>query len=475
MKLFFSIMIACSVALAVSAQKTVKEPSPTPTPERPREIVALLNDARLAAPELAVDTVLRVLESKKIKDVQWRRELLEEAMRMADDVKYPIRRERAYYGTGIVDTVSGYMTYAYNEKLDTLSLKARIIKDWLAEDKTRARQIVYQMGGDLKLKPLTCDDAMGYLVDDIYASVAAVAKDSFTPTEISDGVRGLFLLPWIENMQSPTQILPIMEMLSGLKGPAPEHQLLINALERAVNRSFGDDLSFSHAFFRASYKASQFINSAREREELTMAWRDFLAKNSSGPRCLESKPKNKDDLPHPVAEFNFMFPEEKRFTVEDFVAVEYRGAPKDKLYLDSEMYKKVSLLFKAARETKNRPENKDDKSAQLEWQTKISDVLQALDSWKASAEETESEVFNPKTVFYGSMIPEVADPEMKAAVMRAFMRYLAGSPMQKDSFIEWFYYTRWLTGKDPAMFDELAPDFPNPNFKVMRATKKLGL
>ena len=191
MKLFFSIMIACSVALAVSAQKTVKEPSPTPTPERPREIVALLNDARLAAPELAVDTVLRVLESKKIKDVQWRRELLEEAMRMADDVKYPIRRERAYYGTGIVDTVSGYMTYAYNEKLDTLSLKARIIKDWLAEDKTRARQIVYQMGGDLKLKPLTCDDAMGYLVDDIYASVAAVAKDSFTPTEISDGVRGL--------------------------------------------------------------------------------------------------------------------------------------------------------------------------------------------------------------------------------------------------------------------------------------------
>src|SRR5713101_7126882 len=78
-KLFVSIPILCCLVLSVGAQKAVTTPAPnppplrtpTPTPERPREIVALLNDARIAAPELGVDTFLKVLESKKITDPVW--------------------------------------------------------------------------------------------------------------------------------------------------------------------------------------------------------------------------------------------------------------------------------------------------------------------------------------------------------------------------------------------------------------------
>ncbi|MFT3745884.1 MAG: hypothetical protein QM785_16545 [Pyrinomonadaceae bacterium] len=69
MKLVTSILIILAVTLAVAAQKPTKNSSPTPTPERNRQIVALLNDARLAAPELAVDTFLKVVESKKVTDL----------------------------------------------------------------------------------------------------------------------------------------------------------------------------------------------------------------------------------------------------------------------------------------------------------------------------------------------------------------------------------------------------------------------
>ena len=165
--------ILLSLVLCVSFAFAQK---PTPTPERSHEIVALLNDARYAAPELTVDVLLKVIESKKIADPAWRREILDETFRTADEVKYPVRRERAYHGTGIVDTVSGYMTYAYEQNLDALSLKARIVKAWLREDKARARQMVFQIGGDLNLKPLICADAMGYEVTGIYASVGADRK-----------------------------------------------------------------------------------------------------------------------------------------------------------------------------------------------------------------------------------------------------------------------------------------------------------
>ncbi|MFT3745885.1 MAG: hypothetical protein QM785_16550 [Pyrinomonadaceae bacterium] len=465
----FLTYLACFLitANAVVAQK------PTPTPERNREIVALLNNARFAAPELAVDTFLRVVESKKVKDPDWRREILEEALRMADDVKYPIRRERAFRGTGIVDTVSGYMTYAFDQKLDTLSIKARIIKDILPDDKDRARQLVFQIGGDLKLKPLTCDDALGYNVEDIYTSVGAVANAAFTAAEIKDGARGLFLLPWIDNIQSPSQIKPAIEMLTIIqRGPTVERRLLINTLERAINRNFSDDLSFSHAFRRDAHKAAAFLMASDNKEESMSAWRDMIVKNSAGPRCLESKPK-KGELPQPASTYNPIFSEEKQFKLEDFESVEYRGEPKDKLYLDSPMYKKVSVLYKTAREKKNLPENKEDKAAQLEWQLKVSEVLDLLDSWKATADEPEREVFNLKAGWYGDVIDQVEEPAVKLIVIRAFLRYLAGSPMQKDSFIEWLLYAKGTAAKFPDEFKNIVGEFPNPNFKVMIDSKKV--
>lgn len=466
-----SMIVLLCVLFSFISHATAQKP--TPTPERPRQIVSLLNDARLAAPELTVDTFVSLVESKKVSDPIWRKEILEEAWRLTGDVKYPVRMGRAYYGTGIVDTVSGYMTYAYDQKLDAMSLQARIIKALLGEDRMRAREIVFQVGGDLKLKPLTCEDSLAHVVDDIYATVGAVAKAAFGPTEIAEGVRGLFLLPWIENIQSPSQIMPLIELLNGLQGPAPERQMLINAFERSINRNFADDRSFSRAFLRDRSRALSFMWALDDSSSLRSAWRDYLAKNAAGPRCLDSKPAKKDELPWPVNSFNSMFAEEKRFSVEDFASVEYRGVPKDKLYLDSPTYKKVILLFKTARETKNRPENKDEKSSELEWQIKITEVLELLDSWKASPDESEAEVFNQKTVFYRTMTPEVGDTQMKTVVVRAFMRYLAGSSMQKDSFIEWLVHARWLAAKEPELFRQIASEVPNHNFNVMLSAKKL--
>src|SRR5437899_3209890 len=84
-----SVFLVCLAGLIVNGQNIEKKP--TPTPERSREIVSLLNDARLAAPELGVDTFLKVVESKKVTDPVWRKEIVDEALRMTDDVKNPVR------------------------------------------------------------------------------------------------------------------------------------------------------------------------------------------------------------------------------------------------------------------------------------------------------------------------------------------------------------------------------------------------
>lgn len=272
------------------------------------------------------------------------------------------------------------------------------------------------------------------------------------------------------------QIIPIIDLLAGLQSPSAEKQVLLNAFENSLKRSFGDDRSFVQMFYGDAYKINSFIVSTGgvRRESLTAAWREFLAKNAGQQRCLDNKPRTRGEIPSPLGKFNFMFADDKKFKAEDFELVEYKGTANDKLYLDSQNYKKISLLFKTARETKNSRENKDDKAATNEWYSKILAVLEPLDLWVATDNETEAEVFSQKAMFYDVIVQEVGDQELKATVIRAFLRYLANSPMQRTSFIEWQYNLRRVADKNPEMFKQLLPDFPNPNFRVMVAAKKLG-
>ena len=453
---------------AIFAQSTA-EKKPTPTPERNRQIVALLNDARIAAPELAVDTFLKVVESKKVTDPVWRREILEEALRMTGDVKYPIRMNVVFFPRSAVDTRAGYLSYAFDQKLDALSLKARILKLLLPVDTARAKQIVYQMNGDLGLKRLTCEDTMAYHVDDIYSAVAAVAKAVFTPKEVRDGVRGLFVLPWIENIESPAQITPAMELIRDLIGSPNESQMLFAAFGRAINRNFNDDRSFSHAMARDRILAT-FATLNRSRalsEQMTLSdeFREFLLKNTTGTRCLDNKPEKKDQLPAIIADANFFYADHP-FVLENFESVEYKGSAKVVHYLRSEMAVKMLDKFRKARDKKNDPAIKDDKDAQLEWELKVGEMLEDLVKWEPEINEPEADVFAEKCVYYRSIAGEVPEGKLRETVMRAFLRYLNGSSMLKMSFIEWLYHAKWLAEKYPVLFNDVVRDFPNANFDV---------
>ncbi len=454
-----------------TAQK--RELSPKPTPERSAAIVALLNDARSAAPELAVDTLLKVVESKKITDPVWRRGILEEAFRMTGDVKYPVRMSVVYFPRSAVDTRAGYLSYAFDMKLDALSLKARIIRLILLADTARAKQIVYEMGGDLGLKRLTCEDTMAYQVADIYAAVAAVAKVGFTQKEVTEGVRALFVLPWIENIDSPAQINPAMDLIRDVISSPAENQMLFNAFGRAIRRNFKDDRSFSHAMSRDRILANfATLNRARALSaEMTLAneFREFLYKNTSTTRCLDSKPEKKDQLPAIIADANVFF-QEKPFVLEDFESVEYKGTATVVHYLSSETAIKNLNKFRTAREKKNAPDKKEDKAAQLEWELTVNELLDDLEKWVPTADEPEVDVFAQKCVSYRSLTREVPDGPLRATVIRAFLRYLANSPMQKNSFIEWLYHAKWFVEEYPVLFKEVARDFPNANFEVLIST-----
>lgn len=459
-----------------SISSQTREPVPSRTPERSREIVSLLNDARLAAPELAADTFLKVLESKKVVDSTWRKEILDEALRIADDAKNPVRlRSIQIRGVVLNNTEGAVTSSAHSLKLDRLSLKARIITLLLESDIERAKQIIFDMGGQLRLKPRSCSDDLTYEVADIYVAVAKVAKSFFTEKQIAEGQRALFIAPWLENIESPTQISPALGLLEQMQGSSAEKQLLFSALSKAIARNFNDDRSFTNALNWHPSPVSRIEKLVTGeidplKTELKQAYRTFLLKNLNASRCVDNEIKKGDTLPKFVETANKLFPE-KPLAVDDLVASELVATGKfvDVLARSDSIQKLKNDLTSLKGKI---VDNKRVIDSGPEWESRVIEFIDRVLSWESRNNETDSETLFVKAAMFGGMLESIDDLELKKSVLRKYLRYLDGSLTQNKNFVEWLSFLDLARGKNEPLFVELAPEFPNPNFKVLLATKQ---
>src|ERR1700694_1016206 len=90
-------------------------------PKLPEPYQSIVELAHAAPPEFAADALLRVVESDKIANRDSKRDLVAQAFRLAGMAKFQVRM-RGVAGT-MVDTRSGYLSRAYDLKLDALSLE----------------------------------------------------------------------------------------------------------------------------------------------------------------------------------------------------------------------------------------------------------------------------------------------------------------------------------------------------------------
>lgn len=472
-------LFAAIFVFPLYAQKP--EPKPTPTPERPREIVALLNDARLAAPELAVDTFLKVVESKKVTDPVWRKEIIDEALRMIDDVQYPMQMRPAYGGrteanNKLQGTEDFLLVFAHAARLDKLSFKGRVITLLLDTDPERAKQMVFQMGGQFGLKPRSCEDALTYSPDDIYSVVAKVAKAVFTEQQVAEGQRALFVAPWIENIESPEQIYSALSLLQQMQASAAERQILFNAASAAIDLNFKDDRSFTYQWEAIAFRVGKLVAGEGDplKSGLINAFRGMLLKNLRGIRCTDNEIKKDDPLPGFVEAANKLFPD-KPLAFEDISASDFGGTVKlTNIIKKSSGAQKFADDLKAVRGSEivdNKVVKHDVTDAA--WVSRVNEYIDRVLSFEGTDNETEAEMLFLKAAYVGGMIDSVGPGDLRKSLVRKYLRLIAGSRLQKTSFIEWRFFIADAERMAPESFYEIASEFPNPNLKVMAAAKKL--
>jgi hypothetical protein len=395
---------------------------------------------------------------------------------MSDEVKNPFRLVPVpIRGLVLNNTVAYAVAVAHEQKLDRLSLRSRIISLLLDSDPQRARQIVFQMGGQLGLKPRTCNDGLVFDVSEIYVAVGKVASSGFSEKQIAEGERALFVLPWLETFDSPTQINPALNLIEQMRGSAVERQILFSTVSRAMNRKFDDDRSFTSALTWGRGLAANIekLTSGEVdplKADLVFAYRSFLVKNLQGTRCRDNEIKNDAPLPWYIESANKLFPQ-KPLAIEDVTTTDLDDTGKFKdLMAGSPSLKKLKDEFLTL--NGRVVESKIVNQSGPEWESRVAEFIEKVIKWEG-VDETDCEVLTGRAALFNAMLGSIDNGELKKSVMRKFLRFLAGSDMQKKDFIQWFRYVRDAEKRNEALFRELAGEFHNANFAIMLGAKRI--
>ncbi len=430
-------------------------------PRLPVEIEALIEDARVAPGEFAADALLRIVESGKVTDRDWRRDLSEEAFRLATGAQQQLRR--IHLPGSNVDTRTGYLAMAFDLKLDALSLRCRAVRAMLAVDKQKARELFNEIPKP-ELPSVTCEDTLLYDVADFYGTLKDVAQAAFTPEEVRKEEHIHFVESFIGSLNSPWQTGPAVKAILALKISPAQLETLVRAFSGALRKISGDDRAFSFGALSLTRDITQLVKVCAEqevsRDELLIAYRDYLVRHRSGNRCSDNAKSNGDYIEF----FNQKLrlenqPSQKTIAPilkEELTPTKIEGGPKYDLYWQTPAAKNLLKGLKELRfgpwekqlaaqaEKKSVPALTEAERDSLEWKQRLNEFLREWRDWKASDEASQADYFHQKCVVFGGLIELAPSGLTRDQLLLEYMAFLRQNHFQQGSLIEWYFHARDL-------------------------------
>ena len=415
------------------------------TPQLPEPYQSIVELAHSAPPEFASDALLRVVESGKIPDRNARLTLAEQAFQLATSAKFPVRMRGVPGST--TDTRSGNLSQAYDLKLDALSLEGRAVRDLLALDAGKAREL-FQNIPRPTLTPLTCDDPLVYDLSDFYQSLGAVANAAFSQKERDKEEHVTFLLDYLGQATSPVQLAPLVRMIRTANVTAAQREILMNRFNGLLEGVQVDDRSLSASLSDLSQMVTPEIQAS------------FDKFRQKGTAC-------KDDLGASVLAAGAPDPPRTGST------------PKLERYWQStEAQRLLQDANKLRFGSDGKPLSDADRSAR-EWQQQLSDFLSELADWSPTQEKSEADFYHQKCIVFQALMELIPPGAQRDKMLQAYVDFISNSNLQQQSPVEWFMQAhsmlervRSTSSGEPAKLLEAFQGSGNPVLALYAAIEK---
>ncbi|MEO7658774.1 MAG: hypothetical protein ABIV48_04085 [Pyrinomonadaceae bacterium] len=419
---------------------------------RALEIQNLVLSARTLPFEISADILFGVLNGTKlISDPKKRRELIEDIFRRASEAKEPNKRKQH---EGLVDTRSGYSSMAYELDLDRLSIQLRAVKLMLAIDKPKARELFSEIP-QIKLERLSCKDNLGYEISDFYNVLKDIVEQTFDVEAKRRREPIYFAASYIDTMDSPSQIGPVLDFLTSVKTTPQEFGILLDSFSTALRKISGDPRSFASSLKYANVTNGirfGLLGKIREKgwqpNELLKTYRNYLTKHLSAVQCGDSVMTGIEEKPHPLIAFaNTLF--ESPLNEDEIKPEKIEPGAKIFVYWKSSKAAKLLTNIKKLRFGNTMTALTSAERADQAWQQSLLKFLEQMDEWKPDDEETETDYLHQRCVLYDGLLDLTPSGAMRAVVLQDYALFLRDSNMQKESPVQWLQYVKFLlrTGK----------------------------
>ena len=455
-------------------------------PALPKAMVEMVDRARNVPPEFGADTLLRIAESDAVPEKALKRELIEEAFRMAGGAQEPLKRFGTKTGTG--DSRTSFQARAYAQDLDALTLQSRAVSDMLRVDPPKARELFSAIAPP-QAPRLTCMDSLIYDVSAYYETMADVARSAFTPKERAEEEHVKFLSAYAGRISTPVEVGPMAKVLAAAQVTPDQLQALVTAFAAALKSLSGDDRTFSFTIGRqgsVSADLGALVSACSKKQVASLALvdavRTYLSHQLTGKRCWDTGGPTvttsvggraaDPGQPDPVAFFNDQLRKDvypPGAEVAPLAGDEIRGngldfPPDTPPVEESAEAKEVAQKYRTLLYDPSGNAWSDDQKNQSEWQSKLREYVAALAAWKSDGDSGES--FYRKSYLLGSLSSVVPNGPLREMVLHAHLEFLEQNPYQQTRRIEWFLPANTLLARvmfDPALAPLAAEMRNSPN------------
>ena len=438
-----SILFVCS--LLTNAQQSAKRESKV----KSARLDAFITNASAAMPEVAADLLIKVAESNLISDRQKRIELLEEAFRRSGEVQEKTRRKM---WAGLVDSRGGFLSAALDQQLDALSLRCRVVRAMLNLDAERARKLFLEIP-TIKAPALSCSQSLAYDMTDFYKTLGLIASKTFSAVEIEQGEKLRFIQSYVETLQSPAQVSPMLNVLIDSRLTAADLSIVGKSLSNALGKLSSDPRSFAASLVNGDLIANveRFLKLYSDNDlpttELISSFHSYLLAQLNSVHC--------SDVAASTAATKQIWASLDRFSTwlnEPIKAGDVKPSRIEPMDTDEQFWTSsqssgLLMKLKALRFGDGKEPLSIEARATNDWQQKMELLLADIDQWDGTSEKSGLTYFHEKANLYNGLFELAPANDSKLRVLLRFAGYLRNSEVRDQSHIEWLLHLHSLFKK----------------------------
>jgi hypothetical protein len=396
-----------------------------------------------------------IAESDRITSKDRKRELLEEAFRVAAGAQQTVRLVSPPGSS--VDTRAGYRARAHARKLDALSLQTRAVRAMMALDGQRARRLFAEIHG-LQLPPLGCEDALVYEVSDYYDALGGLARTAFSEEEVARNADISFVQPYVSRMTSPAQVGPLARVVLAVGENRPDGlSRLARDFGAALAKISGDDRSFSFSVAKGSGGVAELLAACKQQNipahDLLKSARGYFVRHLSGRRCADNVAAADGSFSNPeyVDSFNCLLSETALggktpapITADEIKPSAVAERAVEYPYWQTPEAKRLLARLKELRfGADNRPLTEEQKK-EARWLRSLRGLLDELTAWDGGGEASEADFFHQKSTLFEGLLKAAAPGPERDDVLNAFQAFLINARVRQDSRIDWFLHAEFI-------------------------------